>query len=794
MNAVNPQLTLRECVLHGLLLLLIVAGLFPGTFLRGEHAVPGELLYKYEPWSLYKPADAEIPPNELVLEPFTQTFFWYAQVKKTIEGGEWPLWNPMQFCGLPLLANFQSAVFYPPRMLHSVFDFVTATTLFLLLRVWLCGATAYWCGRAMGMGMAGARFLSLGWMLCMYNMVWVYWPVPDTSAWAPVLLLGTERILQSRYRQGFFAIALGGSLILLAGHPETAFTISLGIGAYFLIRLLLEKRWGARLWKPLIVAGFAWAPVLLICAAQLIPFLEYLVNSFTYAQRTGAEDTVPSLLFRGLVAFWVPRFFGANVDGNFWGIKEDATATFAGNAVGNTNHVSYIYVGLITWVVAALALSRVGANKRVRDRCIAFAIPSAVGLLLALEHPMLSFVHEWPLFGSVVRTYYANFLLLSLVVVGAMGVDALARDRLNPRAAVWPLVGISAIAVFVVAMYAAQRASIPDETVRAYVIQKLQLAFTVAALGMSLVYLGVRGKVGAKAAAVLTLLLVVDLFIAARGIRHTSPRAFIYPETALFDYLDDLPGDPRFCLITGKVLPGISQTYGIEVMNGYDAILPERFRRFVVNSVKNRDREYWSKLEPTVGAKYYVYRQGEVDEDTPKFRHLAVVDGFNVVENKTAFDRAFLVGRVEVVPDNDALFQQLADEDFDPATSVLTSEPPPGPLPDSVGNNFGTARVTARTSTHVAIEVDANDSCALVLSDTYFPGWKATIDGAPAEIFPANYAFRGVLIPQGRHVVEFAYQPASFAIGLTVSTLTAVLGVIVAGVVLWRIRRLERRQ
>jgi len=784
--AKSDRVTLRECVAHCILLLIILAVLFPGIFINGEHAIPGELLYKYEPWSIYKPADAEIPPNELLVEPLTQTFFWYAQAKKTIEAGEWPLWNPMQFCGLPLLANFQTAIFYPPRILHSLFDFVTATTLFILMRVWLCGVTAYWCGRAMGLGRSGARFLSIGWMLCMYNMVWVYWPVPDTSAWAPVLFLGVERLLQSRYRQGFFAIAFGGTMILLAGHPETAFTIALGIGSYFMIRLMLERRWGKRLWMPIGVAIAAWIPVLLICAVQLIPFLEYLVHSFTYATRSTSHDAVPTLLSRGLIALWVPRFFGANVDGNFWGLKEDATASFGGNAVGNTNHVSYIYVGIVMWMALAFALSRIRADRLTRHRCIALVVPSVIGLVLALEHPVLSFVHELPLFSSIVRTYYVNFMFLSIVIMGAIGVDALARGQLQLRSLRWPKGALAGIVVFVGGAYAVQRIAIPSEEIERYVIAQMGIGALFAVLAILVAGVSIRMAKFRTGAVLLAVLLAIDLLVAARGIRSTSPRDRIYAQTELFDYLNDLDNEARYTLITGKILPGVSQMYGIEMMNGYDAILPERFRRFVMNSA-----EYWGKLEPTVSAKYYLYRTGEVDTDTQRYRHIESVDGFNVVENKEAFDRAYLIGRVEPVRDSETLFARLGADDYEPSISVLTESPPSGQLPDSSNTDLGVARVTKRSANHVRIEVEANEICALVLSDTFFPGWDATLNGAEIEIFPANYAFRGVIVPEGNHVVEFEYMPISFRAGLAISVFTAVMSIvaIVWSTVLHRLAR-----
>jgi len=62
----------------------------------------------------------------------------------------------------------------------------------------------------------------------------------------------------------------------------------------------------------------------------------------------------------------------------------------------------------------------------------------------------------------------------------------------------------------------------------------------------------------------------------------------------------------------------------------------------------------------------------------------------------------------------------------------------------------------------------------LFLSDAYYPGWQATVDGKAEHIIRANDLFRAVAIPAGNHQVEFAYQPASFRWGMIISLLSAV--------------------
>ena len=78
------------------------------------------------------------------------------------------------------------------------------------------------------------------------------------------------------------------------------------------------------------------------------------------------------------------------------------------------------------------------------------------------------------------------------------------------------------------------------------------------------------------------------------------------------------------------------------------------------------------------------------------------------------------------------------------------------PPPDA---DLGNASIIFRKPEHVAIDVDAHtDGSVLVLTDAFYTGWTAMIDGSPAEILPANHAVRGVMVPKGKHRVEFKYR------------------------------------
>ena len=89
----------------------------------------------------------------------------------------------------------------------------------------------------------------------------------------------------------------------------------------------------------------------------------------------------------------------------------------------------------------------------------------------------------------------------------------------------------------------------------------------------------------------------------------------------------------------------------------------------------------------------------------------------------------------------------------------------------------------------MVIAVDSDGPGYLVLSDLFYPGWKAYSQGRELPILPANYLFRAVEIPAGRSEVSFAYHPRSFVYGVALSLCSVCVVAMAAIGVAWRRRR-----
>jgi hypothetical protein len=144
-----------------------------------------------------------------------------------------------------------------------------------------------------------------------------------------------------------------------------------------------------------------------------------------------------------------------------------------------------------------------------------------------------------------------------------------------------------------------------------------------------------------------------------------------------------------------------------------------------------------------------------------------------VVELRDALPRAYVAWRWKVAPEPEQALRLALSSGFEAGAEVVLDREPfetaggtrDVSLPPAAGTVDHAAWKTAGASFELALERPG----VLVVTDTWFPGWRAEVDGAPAPLLVANGYQRGVALGPGRHRVELAYRPASFTIGLAVS-------------------------
>ncbi len=159
-----------------------------------------------------------------------------------------------------------------------------------------------------------------------------------------------------------------------------------------------------------------------------------------------------------------------------------------------------------------------------------------------------------------------------------------------------------------------------------------------------------------------------------------------------------------------------------------------------------------------------------------------------IYENSTVLPRAFCVSNVLPAANDEQAVQLMQDEQFDPAKTVVLIGESASPTDHLVTLPPCQAQHVTYAPERILLDVNAPQDGYLVLTDAYYPGWTAMVDGQPADIERADLMFRVVKVPAGEHHVEFRYQPQSSAIGAVIS-----IGTVVLLLVVWLVARRRNR-
>jgi hypothetical protein len=193
---------------------------------------------------------------------------------------------------------------------------------------------------------------------------------------------------------------------------------------------------------------------------------------------------------------------------------------------------------------------------------------------------------------------------------------------------------------------------------------------------------------------------------------------------------------------------------------------------------------YWSGAPPRntgrynfLGIKYIIASKAGAPADgniVPVFNEDPTI---NIYLNQDALARVLFVGQAIVVPTHDAAWEAIRADDFDPTMTVILE----GGQPLNTQPTVEALSILQYDLDTVTIAIETDQPGYLVLADAYYPGWQAIVDGQPAAIERANYAFRAVYVPAGQHTIQFVFDPLIWKVGFSVSGVTLLILVMWAG-------------
>jgi hypothetical protein len=685
-------------------------------------------------------------------EGVDQTYAWLHFWVHSIWQGRLPLWDPYAFAGSPFAGETLPTAFYPLRLLFALvplnnnglvsprfFDEYLALT--HVLCAWFTFAVLRELGRSRFASFVGACAFSLGGLLV--RMLWPQYI--ESCIWLPAVFLFLLRALRAERRDralleaALCGLCLGMSIltggmaffIMQAIFVVTAVIFYAAVGQDGILR----ADWQSALVLLAVVVVVAGG----LGAVQLLPASEYSHVSIRYidggpfpsADKIPYHRLVPGMWPQSIVSALFPTGF----DGK----------------LGGEEYFPF-YIGAFPFFLAVAGVWKCRANVWVRylTGLAVLAFVYSLGASSPLHGVLYALVPFLWMARSANRFLY--LVSFALAILAAFGLDALLDPAASwePAKRILKWVAIAAAAALLLPAIFTQ--------LNINIWTAMSLLLILGSCGW-FAYL-IRNPATPGVRVMLAAFIIFDLAAFSwleAGLATSNAGDRLNQMISLkgaADFIKARPGLHRV-RVSAEPEPNIGDVYGIEsVWGGGPAMLT------AYSQLGARDDLFNVR---------YSIKPASTRDPNPVYR-----DGsWKVYENPHAYPRGWLVHQVEVEPSHDAVFHRIDQPGIDLHEIALLETRLPQALAPPNGANES-VQFRSYEADGMAMDVNAASAGMLVLSEMYYPGWTATVNGKASKIYQVDGALRGIVVPAGPNKVELEYAPFSFRAGAVLSLLTLV--------------------
>lgn len=705
-------------------------------------------------WRLMTPNAAD--QLSMVEGDFSGQFVAFAGYQaERLGAGEVPLWNPYNLGGHPFLADTQSAVFYPPRLLSiaalnpgggttpaRVFDALQREMVAhmllgaLLMYAFVRRLTAGEMYSGVG-GLVSAIIFAFGGYMTGYPQLQL--AIMEAAVWLPLALLGileaTRASVRLRGQVGWFGLAgVALGLSLLAGHPQTTLFVLYLMLAYLVWRVYSEQR----PWQVLVLGMAIF--VLVgggLSAVQVVPGWEYQALTTRGGMNFDAKGNgfpfydVMQVIFPGLFSQWSPLYFGV--------------------------------VGLMLVIYAAWRLRRA---EFFWFGVLGFALALSFGRGTIVYDLVYNFAPGFSLFRGQERAAY--MVAVATAILAGLGAGDALRDTMTeamPRRFSVIFASIAAGTFSLAVGVFVDWLSAPAEAQARFQVATFGVLMTLISAGLLINLANWRHPLWLRLRVLaLVGLLVFELFTVGR----LNPNVEAMPTAqrmAMPLLVETIREDTNGLFRSSGIPQNYGTLYGVQDAGGISPLRLASVDRLL--NLPSQPR-MWEAL-----AVRYVLTE---DRQLPVPSEVVAQEGKLRLHRLTT-TRPFvrLVYRAWIEPDDAKARGILSEPAFESGTTVILAQDPGAQFTASNGS----AEVTAFAPEQITIRTSSPQAAILQVSLVNYPGWQAEIDGQAVPLLRADIALMAVVVPAGDHTVQFTFAPRSYQIGLLVSLVT-LLGVLIA--------------
>ena len=760
-------------------LAIVLAIFFHDSLFGGKGLVSAGGIFNFPPWM----EGTNRPTGSLFSDQYLVFIPQHEYMHREFLQGKFPLWNPNLDCGQPNVASIQSALLFPINLLLLPIDPFYAGEIAAFLKLFLAGLFTMLYLRLLGANNSGAFLSGLVFSLSGFMVCWLGHPHVNCAMCLPLLLYLIEKTFQYGTGQApgilsrpalrnwaWLGIAFG--CLLLGGHPPTMVQVIIFAGICFLFRLIGQWKHESLPRVGLIICAGILG--ILLAAPALLPFFEYYQHSAIDASSAVMDRTANRMPLNTLILYLFPHLSGSPREG----YEETMLSLGIGNLLPNfLERTGYVGVLPLLFAFCALFIRRC--------RSVVFYGLTALICMLAVYGmpPFPTLFGALPVIRDINPTRLVMIAGFSIAVLAGLGWDSFYRLE-NRHKKIWIVAGFWAVIGLVLLWYwhqVAPRLKHLDADHRSFL--EPQLFFLLGSFATSAALLLPSVSRQWKLCSLIGLgWIAVDLLIFGMGINPTVSHDAYYPSAPAIDWLHQ---DKTNFRILGKdmvLTPNTAELYGLKDARGYDFTTVLRYQELIEGQASNfffyRSAPLLPKAFPMLAVKYVLTFNSPAPD--PALFDFVYSNQISIYRNREFHGRVLAVSDY-LVQDPATILTQARSGTFHPEKKLLIEEYPTNNIlrmQTSPISSNSSAQIVSEEPDEVTVEASMSQPGFVLLLDTYFPGWKATVNGQSTPILRADYNFRAVPVPAGKSVVRFVYLPESWRIGIGLFLIGAALTVL----------------
>ena len=691
----------------------------------------------------------------------------------SLKNGHFPLWNPYIGCGAPALADMQVAFFYPLNVFPYLFGLKWGLFFLYFFKLYFAGIFMYLYVRKIGIKHEAAVIGSCAFMYAGFNTIYLYWPQTNLAFYLPLGMLATEFIVgEPENIKGYLLLSIGSAIAVFGGHPESLFFRSSILIFYFIMRLFQNRDLGYTrkiLFRTTLFVFIA----ILISAIQWLPFLQYLYLSYTYLQRSSVPNASylqPAALFLSIVPDFFSYFFKLHISFSF----------------GLFLFIGYTgYIGITIFFLFLMEFLQLYKNKFTFLFILILVYIGVVTFNVPILHNLIALLPLFHVSNAGLSLFGCSNIFIILIAV--IGLNKLFDNDLSFVYVKSALIMALFVMLFLLILYVLYINNTADPSIlkQLYYYTAIDAGITFLILIITVFILNMQnGNLQFY-----LLLILVFSQTAIPFIRYESPATpvYLYPLNTIIKTLQKQEQPFRayplqFNSTSKPTWPGaITTYYGIEDIRNHDAL---GVKWYELLSTKMPVRDFLN----LVNTKYIVLNQ-DVILPPMSLNLIPIIkdNGFILYKNLSAFDRAFMVYNYRPA-NNENEFLKLTvnhSSQLHNIAIIMNRDIKHASFkPDnSRMNTHEEIKFVSYQPTYIKMEVNSSSPGILVISNAYFPGWKAYIDNKRSEVIRTDFAFDGIFLKKGTHTVVLTYKPLSFLIGFAL-TIAGLISLLIASIFL----------